>query len=206
MGFQNFPVVAACEGQPFPEPPEDSTVNLPQIQNLYKTIHDLMENCEPAALGECEHWLMCRLLWTIGNIINTLDLDASKEALYQALRWAAAQPADGYSKPAGQNEEQCQGLPSEDTMRRHLNFPSMKERKDSLLSSWNPLRIPPNVIQAQWGAIQQYLAENASRRELVKSLRNEIPSTSSATAVRKVRASPKKTGSRSLEAFNAWTN
>ncbi|XP_037290576.2 uncharacterized protein LOC119185806 isoform X2 [Rhipicephalus microplus] len=201
-------VVAACEGQPFPEPTEDSTGKLPHFENLYKAIREVMENHVPAALGDCELWLMRRLLWTIGNIIYTFDLDASKEALYQALCWAAAQPADGYSKPAGQNEKQCQGLPSQDTMQRCLNFPSMKECKDGLRSSWNPLQMPPNVIQTQWGAIQEYLAQNASRLECVMSSlpKKEIPSTFSVTAARNVRAFRKKTDSRCLEAFNGWTN
>ncbi|XP_075752117.1 uncharacterized protein LOC119174208 [Rhipicephalus microplus] len=193
-------VVAACERQPFPEPTEDSTGELPQFEDLYQMIREVMENHVPAALGDCELWLMHRLLWTIGNMMKTLDLDASKEALYQALRWAAAQPADGYSKPAGQNEEQCQGSPSEDTMRRYLNFPTIKERKDGLRSSWNPLRMPTNVIQAPWAAIQEYLAQNASRRECVNSL---LPSTSSATAAMAAR---KKTDLQSLESFHIWKN
>ncbi|XP_075736686.1 uncharacterized protein LOC119185806 isoform X1 [Rhipicephalus microplus] len=124
------------------------------------------------------------------------------------FRIVQAQPADGYSKPAGQNEKQCQGLPSQDTMQRCLNFPSMKECKDGLRSSWNPLQMPPNVIQTQWGAIQEYLAQNASRLECVMSSlpKKEIPSTFSVTAARNVRAFRKKTDSRCLEAFNGWTN
>nr|XP_037280926.1 uncharacterized protein LOC119174207 [Rhipicephalus microplus] len=206
-------VVAACEQQPFPEPTEDSTKELPQFEHIYQTIRDVMENNVPAALGECELWITHRLLWTIRNIVNTLDLDSSKEALYQALRWAAAQPADGYSKPTGQDDEQCQVLPSEDTMRRNMNFPSMKERKDGLKSSWNPLRMPTNVIQVQWAAIQEYLAQNPSRRECVERLlpNEEIPSTSSATTASntisgKAVAARKKTDSRSLETFNVWKN
>lgn len=203
-------VVAACERQPFPEPAEDSTGELPQFEDLYQVIRELMENHVPAALGDCELWLLRRLLWTLGNMINTLDLAAAKEALHQALLWAAAQPADGYSKPTGQgqDDEQCQAAPSEDNARRYLNFPSMKERKDGLRSSWNPLQMSTAVVQGPWAMIREHLAQNASRRRCEKNVPSAVagPSTSSAAATGNTSASRKKTELRLLESFRAWKN
>ncbi|KAL1423712.1 hypothetical protein MTO96_020845 [Rhipicephalus appendiculatus] len=201
-------VVAACERQPFPEPAEDSTGELPQFEDLYQLIRELMDNHVPAALGDCELWLLRRLLWTLGNMINTLDLDAAKESLHRALLWAAAQPADGYSKPAGQDDGQCQAPPSVDSTRRYLNFPSMKERKDGLRSSWNPLQMSTDVIQGPWAMIREHLAQNASRRRCSKNgpSAEEVPSTSTAAAASNVSASRKKNEPPPLEAFRAWKN
>ncbi|KAH6920778.1 hypothetical protein HPB50_028234 [Hyalomma asiaticum] len=82
-------VVASCERQPFPEPTEDSIGEMPQFEDLYQMIREVMENHVPAALGDCELWLFKRLLWTLGNMIKTLDLDATKKDLHEALLWAA---------------------------------------------------------------------------------------------------------------------
>ncbi|XP_065299455.2 uncharacterized protein [Dermacentor albipictus] len=194
-------IVAACERQPFPEPMEDSTWELPQFEDLYQVMRESMENHVPATLGECELWLLGRLLSTLGTMIGTLDLDAEKEALQKALLWAAAQPADGYSKSTGQNSAQAESALSEESARTHLNFPSMKERKDGLRSSWNPLQMSPAVIQGPWPMIQEYLARNAFRRRGTET--DDLgapPSTSTASSGRR------KGEPRPLEAFRPWKN
>ncbi|KAH6929216.1 hypothetical protein HPB50_024432 [Hyalomma asiaticum] len=204
-------VVAACERRPFRGPTEDFIGEMPQFEDLYQMIREVMENHVPAALGDCELWLLKRLLWTLGNMIKTLDLDATKKDLHEALLWAAAQPPDGYSKPAGQDNEQPQVPPTGDSARRSLNFPSMKERKDGLRSSWNPLRMPTSAVQRPWAMIRDYLASKPSRRACVKM---EGPSTSTATgATASALASRKKKTTTTtmyepgtLDAFRAWKN
>ncbi|KAH7937919.1 hypothetical protein HPB49_017586 [Dermacentor silvarum] len=86
-------VVAVCERQPFPEPAEDSAGELPQFEDLYQFMRELMDNHVPAVLEDCEHWLLNRLLLKLGTMIETLDLDASKQALKKGLLWAAVSAA-----------------------------------------------------------------------------------------------------------------
>lgn len=194
-------VVAACERQPFPEPTDDSTGELPQFEDLYQLMRELMENHVPAALGDCELWILHRLLATLDSMIGTFDLDASKQALQKALLWAAAQPAVGYARSARQDSVQSQSAPPEETD-RHINYPSIKDRKDGLRSSWNPLQMSPAAVQGPWASIQEHLARNAFwQRSTETDHPDEPPSSSTPAPSARRRADP-----RPLEAFCAWKN
>lgn len=199
-------VVAVCERQPFPEPAEDSAGELPQFEDLYQFMRELMDNHVPAVLEDCEHWLLNRLLLKLGTMIETLDLDASKQALKKGLLWAATQPIDGYSRSTDQDSAETQSGPSEEIAQLNLNYPSIKQRKDGLRSSFNPLQMSPTAVHGPWASIQKFLARNAFRHRSAETDHPEEPS-SSPTAAASTPSAPsarKKVETRPLEAFRAW--
>lgn len=154
-------VVASCQRQPFPEPAEVEGGELPQFEDVYQLLHEVVENKVPAALGACEQYVVRRLLGTLTTAVASLgvSLNGEREVLSKQLAWAAAQPV------MGSTMDVVPKLRTEADRSFSLNFPSMSVRMENLKASWNPLRLPPEILQEQWRVINGLMAANVFRSE-----------------------------------------
>ncbi|XP_077506417.1 uncharacterized protein LOC144115799 [Amblyomma americanum] len=163
-------VVASFQRQPFTEPTEVDGAELPNFDNIYQMLQDVMENKVPAALGPCDQFVVRRLLGTLTTLVATLNLNEEREVLKKQLAWAATLPAMPTRKDA-------EGPRLEPGEKPTLTFPSMSQRKENLKSSWNPLQLPAEVIQKPWPAINKLMAANVFRSERTTSQGKSAPST-----------------------------
>uniref|UniRef100_A0A023FYS1 Uncharacterized protein n=1 Tax=Amblyomma parvum TaxID=251391 RepID=A0A023FYS1_AMBPA len=166
-------VVASCQRQPLPDSTETEVDGgeLPQFEDIYQMLREVMENKVPAALGDCEQYVVRRLLGTLTTIVDSLSptLNEEREVLRDRLAWAAEQPVMT-SQKAGAPKPRIE--PGE---KHSINFPSMTERMENLKSAWNPLRLPTEIIQRQWSVINELLAANVFRSERTASLELSTP-------------------------------
>ncbi|XP_077488664.1 uncharacterized protein LOC144099321 [Amblyomma americanum] len=183
-------VVESCQRQPFADPTEDYGLELPQFADIYQMLQDVMENKVPAALGPCEQFVVRRLLGTLTTAVASLDLNEEREVLKQQLAWAAAQPLMTTAKDTE--------TPTLETGEKTtMNFPSMSVRKENLKNSWNPLRLPAEIIQKPWPIINELMSRNVFRSERATGQGESAPLTPA-------RAGGSRREPQPLETFNAW--
>ncbi|XP_077486575.1 uncharacterized protein LOC144097824 [Amblyomma americanum] len=187
-------VVESCQRQPFADPTEDYGLELPQFADIYQMLQDVMENKVPAALGPCEQFVVRRLLGTLTTAVASLDLNEEREVLKQQLAWAAAQPLMTTVMTTAKDTETPTLETGEKTT---MNFPSMSVRKENLKNSWNPLRLPAEIIQKPWPIINELMSRNVFRSERATGQGESAPLTPA-------RAGGSRREPQPLETFNAW--
>uniref|UniRef100_G3MLB7 Myb-like domain-containing protein n=1 Tax=Amblyomma maculatum TaxID=34609 RepID=G3MLB7_AMBMU len=188
-------VLASCQQQqPAPDPTVPDSVELPQFADIYQMLRELMENKVPAVLGPCETFVVRRLIGTLVTAMNSLDLTEEREVLKRQLDWAAAQPMTG---PA--NDATTPSTFEPDSW-HSINFPSMKVRNENMRASWNPLRLPPEVIQKQWPVLDKLLQANVFSSDRTQpQVESQLPGDAKSGKRGGHRRRPQ-----SLETFNAW--
>ncbi|XP_077488667.1 uncharacterized protein LOC144099325 isoform X1 [Amblyomma americanum] len=187
-------VVESCQRQPFADPTEVYGLELPQFADIYQMLQDVMENKVPAALGPCEQFVVRRLLGTLTTAVASLDLNEEREVLKQQLAWAAAQPLKTTVMTTAKDTETPTLETGEKTT---MNFPSMSVRKENLKNSWNPLRLPAEIIQKPWPTINELMSRNVFRSERATGQGESAPLTPA-------RAGGSRREPQPLETFNAW--
>lgn len=133
-------VVERCAEGPFAMTGED-----PRLDELYRLLVDVMENHVPAALSPTDRWLLGRLLATLARALATLDLEPEREALRQA---AARIEGSVEGQPEGQAKKQT----------RSNTFPTIEERLQGLLQSWNSLGLSPDTLRRPHQLVAAWLA------------------------------------------------
>lgn len=73
-----------CERQPFSDLAE-TVGEVPQFEDLYQCLREVMENHVPAVLGPCELWVLRRLLGTLAALLRALDLRGDRLGLHCEL-------------------------------------------------------------------------------------------------------------------------
>ncbi|XP_077494693.1 uncharacterized protein LOC144105444 [Amblyomma americanum] len=169
---------------------EDYGPELPHFEDIYQMLQDVMENKMPAALGPCEQFVVRRLLGTLTTVVASLNLKEESEVLKQQLALAAAQPLMTTAKDT-------ETPTSETGEKTTMNFPSMSVRKENLKNSWNPLRLPAEIIQEPWPIINELMSRNVFRSERATGQGESAP-------LSPARAGGSRREPQPLETFNAW--
>lgn len=190
-------VVSVYERQPLSDLAE-MVGEVPQFEDVYQCLREVMENHVPAVLGPCELWVLRRLLGTLAALLRALDLRRDRLGLHCELFRVAESPPGDNPAPSVQSRE-------EDERMDAINFPSMKTRKEAIMSSWNPLGMSPSLLQGQWANIRAVLADQV--------LRSVDPITASDTGEQLPQPPCRRRGRRPkettvcgepLEAFSPW--
>ncbi|XP_077506734.1 uncharacterized protein LOC144115965 isoform X2 [Amblyomma americanum] len=190
-------VVASCQRQPFLEPTEGDGAQVPKFEDIYQMLRDVMENKVPAALGPCEQFVVRRLLGTLATLVDTLDLNEEREVLKKQL----AEAATRHAMPTMDAGDGCGDADAERPRlelgeKPTMNFPSMSQRMKNLKSAWNPLQLPPEIIQKPWPVINELMAANIFRSDRTTSQGKSAPPTAAQGGSRRE--------PQSLNTFSAW--
>lgn len=148
-------VVSECERQPLSDL-EEAVGEVPQVEQIYQCIREVMENHVPARLGPCELWVLRRMLGTVAALLRGLDLRRDRRVLHYEMFRIADSPLGVTPAPPVQPREGDERMDA-------INFPSRRSRKEAVMSSWNPLGLPPSLLQGQWANIRDALADQVLR-------------------------------------------
>lgn len=186
-------VVSVCERQPELDLSE-MVAEVPQHEQVYQLLRELMENHVPAVLGPCELWMLRRLLATLATLLRALDLRQDRQGLHRELYRVADTPLGETPAPPVRPNERDERMDA-------INFPSMQTRKEAVMSSWNPLGLSPSLLQSQWPHIREIFADQVLRAVDPITEPSEVPRRA---AGRRGRRPKKDMLAEPLESFSAW--
>lgn len=186
-------VVSACEREPMPDVSE-TVAEVPQFEESYQLLRELMDNHVPAVLGPCELWVLRRLLASLAALLRHLDLRKDRQGLHREMYRVADSPLGETPAPPVRPNEGDEQMDA-------INFPSMQSRKEAVMSSWNPLGLSPSLLQNQWANIRQILADQVLRSVDPVTEPSEAPKPSSRRGRRPKKDRP---FAEPLDSFQPW--